>query len=166
MSAGHASKRSAVELRAHALALADTLGYVLVEDPDPGPDALGYCDLARRRIVTQPIADLTSYFIALHECGHAATLPAGTRGPRARTAGELLLSEARATVWALDHAMIPPDRDTELSILDGWACHIEEQGGDLATGGVELVAAEHRLEYAAAWGRCSTGWTWHPGGVA
>jgi hypothetical protein len=146
----------AAALRTHALALADTLGYVLVEDPAPGVRV--HCDTGRRRrIVTEPIADLLTYYKCLHELGHAATVTTLDTAPGAR-----LLAEARAYVWSVEVALVEPDQRTELDLLEAWACHIEARGGNVAAGGVELVAAEHQAEYRRAWARCRRNWTWEP----
>lgn len=150
-------------LRRHAFALADELACVLIEDADASPQSL------RRRIITRPIACALSYYVALHELGHAATWtletmrPVGLaeRDPRAMAARELL-GEARAWAWALDAALVEPDQRTELWILDAWTSYVAAHGGNIAAGGVELVAAEHRPEYSVAWARCRRAWTWLP----
>jgi len=114
--------------------------------------------------VTWPIEDLRSYYVALHEFGHAATWTLETKlsaGVAARAvAARVLLGEARASAWALDTALVRPDSRTELAILEALTWYIEAHGGNVGAGGVELVAAEHVGEYSRIWARCPQSWTW------
>src|SRR5688572_12208116 len=121
--AGHASRRSAVELRAHVFELAGEFGGCcsLTEDADARPRwrtlrllrPVGG-RLYGHRVVTWPVVDRLSYYVALHELGHAHTW--SVRPHKLR-------DEARAWQWALDVALVEPDQRTELHILECWTSH-------------------------------------------
>jgi len=152
-------------LRGHLFELAGELGIVVVERAASRPRSY----LHERRIVTAPIADVVSYYVALHELGHVVTDGPDTMasGPRRRreprvVAARLLLGEARAWGWALDVALVAPDHPTQLHMLEAWTTYVLAGGGTVATAGIELVAAEHRGEYAATWDRIARNWTWEP----
>lgn len=110
------------ELTAHIEELARQVGAYVLYDAPPFSGEMN----TRTRIAhVQPIQDFgyvtppdggqpirhtsnVTYFVALHELGHAATAPVLAFPPRDE---ELLEYEALAWDWAIKHSAIPVDRD-------------------------------------------------------
>jgi hypothetical protein len=62
-----------------------------------------------------------------------------------------LIGEARATVWALDQALVPVDGATLELLREAWLSHVDPAGGGQLTFGSGLVADGELAEYVAAW---------------
>jgi hypothetical protein len=130
------------QLRAHVLELAAGLGVRVRVHPALDPDVEnGFGPRAypvQRVVDTLPITDARSYAIGLHELGHLATPPGST----------FLIGEARATVWALDQAIVPLDL---VLLREAWLSHVDPADGGWLTFGSGLVADGELPEYVAAW---------------